>query len=156
MSIYWKQVIYKGEPIEYFANNIGEIKDMNGNFLTQYTTASYNTVRIRQKNVLAHRIIAETFIPNPDNKRCVNHIDSNRRNNKVENLEWVTHKENSEHASKKGRFPRGEKSYLSKLNAINIEEIRRSNLKNVELAKIYNVTKVTIGNIINRETWKHI
>ncbi len=42
-----------------------------------------------------HRIVAKAFIPNPKNKRCVNHLDENRRNNKVSNLEWATHKENT-------------------------------------------------------------
>ena len=51
-----------------------------------------------------HRIVAETFIPNPKNKKTVNHIDCNKKNNKIENLEWLTNKENMRHAFDNGIF----------------------------------------------------
>ena len=57
----------------------------------------------KRKRIFVHRMVAETFIPNPDDKPCVNHIDCNIENNNVNNLEWCTKKENSEHAVKLGR-----------------------------------------------------
>jgi hypothetical protein len=52
----------------------------------------------KEKNCLLHRLVAETFIPNPDNKPEVNHIDGNKYNNQVSNLEWVSSEENKQHA----------------------------------------------------------
>lgn len=52
----------------------------------------------KKRKVFAHRLVTATFIPNPDSKPFINHIDGNRRNNKMENLEWCTQQENlSEH-----------------------------------------------------------
>lgn len=54
----------------------------------------YLHVRIANKSMKIHRLVAETYLSNPLNKRCVHHIDSNKFNNRVSNLQWVTHKEN--------------------------------------------------------------
>lgn len=49
------------------------------------------------KNLSIHRLVAIAFIPNPDNKLCVNHIDGVKKNNSIDNLEWCTHSENTKH-----------------------------------------------------------
>lgn len=68
----------------------------------------YLTVRLtdttKVKTHRVHRLVAQAFIPNPDNKPFVNHKDSNRQNNHVDNLEWVTAKENTDHAVACGRL----------------------------------------------------
>ena len=51
-----------------------------------------------RRGLRVHRLVAHAFIPNPEHKPCVNHIDGDRKNNAVDNLEWVTKQENSIHA----------------------------------------------------------
>lgn len=80
----------------YLASSIGRIKSPKGK-LCCFTTNAYNTVTIGNKTYYVHRIIAQVFIPNPENKLLINHIDGNKINNNINNLEWVTHSENTQH-----------------------------------------------------------
>jgi hypothetical protein len=107
----WRPV--KGYEGLYFVSNTGRIRSnyKGGRTLkiqTQHT--GYKTVELFNnrigKTVCVHRIVAEAFIPNPDNKPQVNHKDETRFNNHVSNLEWVTAKENQNYGTckkKKGR-----------------------------------------------------
>lgn len=66
-----------------------------GELTPKVNKGGYQYVYFEGKQHLIHRLIANTFLPNPDKKPIVNHIDGNRTNNHIKNLEWATHKENS-------------------------------------------------------------
>lgn len=68
------------------------------------TVYGYLTVCLGKGTYRTHRLVAETYLPNPENKREVNHIDCNKQNNHVLNLEWVSSKENKAHAWQHGLY----------------------------------------------------
>lgn len=98
--------IWKTIPIStnYEASSHGRIRNKTeGNFLTQFPTpAGYRRVNVVGTNqVLVHRLVAITFIPNPENKPTVNHKKHGGSNNHVSNLEWFTQKEQNAHKRKR-------------------------------------------------------
>lgn len=110
------------------------------------------------KSRFVHRIVAETFIPNPDNKPCVNHKDFNIKNPSVTNLEWVTYSENNKHSVRNGRMA-GDKCNLSKLTSSQVLEIRRlaeTKMKRKDIAAIYGIIPDYVRQIQRRLVWAYI
>ena len=90
----------------YIINKNGDKQYFPGKYLTQGIGDSYLKVTLsknnKQRTFRVHILVARTFIPNPENKPEVNHIDGNKKNNKVNNLEWNTRSENELHAYRNG------------------------------------------------------
>lgn len=101
------------------------------------------------KYFLLHRHVAEMFVPNPDNKPIVNHIDGNKGNANYSNLEWVTHQENCLHAHRLGLNKR-------KLTEKDVKEIRKSKAPAHLLCFNYNVSEQTIVHVRKRITWRGV
>lgn len=79
---------------------------------TKYPTYNLTYPNGKKKKTKVHRMVAETYIPNPSNKPFVNHKDGNTHNFNVDNLEWVTPKENSQHAVQMGLRPKGNQNAI--------------------------------------------
>ena len=102
----WKNVVLDIDMKDkiYFVSTLGRFKNSYGTIMNNYKVNDngYIRVYIYNKTYALHRLIALTFIENPENKEQVNHIDGNKLNNKVDNLEWVTNTENQIHKFKIG------------------------------------------------------
>lgn len=113
------------------------------------------------KKLYVHRMVALTYLPNPENKPQVNHKDSDRLNNHVDNLEWCTSSENNKHAYAEGNNEplRGSKANGAVLKEEQVLEIYHKMLKGVSLKQIHEETgidKSTLGHIKRRSTWEHL
>jgi hypothetical protein len=116
-------------------------------------------------NFIAHRVVSEHFIPNPNNLPVVNHLNSIKWDNRVVNMEWCTYKENSKHAFSNVTWERdtacGERHANSKLSNEEVKHIKDNYNPltiNKELFSLYKhkISKPTFNKIGKGQTWKHI
>lgn len=118
------------------------------------------TRRDKQKqSYLVHRLVANKFIPNPDNLPQVNHKDGNKDNNSVENLEWVTAQQNVTHSVQTGLVKRGDSRPNAKLSAKavrKLRELRNEGYNYYELGKAFNIAYQTAHKVCTGHTYTHI
>jgi hypothetical protein len=114
-----------------------------------------------KKNAKVHRLVAEAFIPNPENKPQVNHKNGKRRDNIVENLEWCTNSENVLHGyrvlgsgDKKGTL--NGRHVLEENDIREIRRLRKDGVMPTALSRQFGVSCSTIYDILNRKKWSHI
>lgn len=158
---------YKIANFNYYVDYEGNVYNSKGELLNQYYNIRdgyriidlYKDGKRIKKNV--HRLVAETLIPNPDNLPCVNHIDGNKQNNRVTNLEWVTYSENSLH-SYKHNLQKAKKG-SDNPNAVLTEDVVKTicemlsqGYRNIDISKKLNVPGHFIKQIRARKTWNHI
>lgn len=92
----WKNI--EGYEGRYQVSSKGQVRKNDGTYLKQSNIYGYKTVNLhsngKQKSYRVHRLVAQAFIPNPESKPYIDHINTDKSDNRVENLRWVTPKEN--------------------------------------------------------------
>lgn len=125
----WKQI--NGHP-DYYISNLGRVYSFkrSGKILTPCIDRfGYCMLHLWEENkqhmVKVHRLVAEHFIPNPDNLSDVNHKDENKQNNKVENLEWCNRQYNLNHGTRNIRASKSLKKPVIMINSKTFEILKR-------------------------------
>jgi hypothetical protein len=164
----WKDI--KGFEGLYMVSNIGNVKRLKSKWVLNERligrlvdrdgyfrrTLCKNSL---SKQITEHRLVATTFIENPENKLTINHINGIKTDNRVENLEWNTNLENKQHAVSSGltnlKGTNHPRCKLSDKDVLEIREIGFSQTRTA-LSKKYGVSRITILRIIKRSNWNHI
>lgn len=105
--------------------------------LKAWNMKGYNQVKCDNKPITVHRLLALTFIPNPENKKEVNHINGIKNDNRIDNLEWVTHAQNIQHAYDNGMIKKTNKT------KVNYYEVRLRRCAGASFDQICNEFKIS-------------
>jgi NUMOD4 motif/HNH endonuclease len=170
----WKSVVgYKGR---YEVSSMGRVRSLDrlssigrivkGRMMVlPISHAGYPRVQLtdhgKPDTQIVSRLVAKAFIPNPENKPCVNHIDGRPLNNSVDNLEWATYQENTRHAVDTGLLPPniGVKNGQSKLTpemVCQAKEMAQSGMLHREIARQMRVSRTCITSAVNGINWKYL
>lgn len=143
---------------EHFRNTNERFLKVHYNNLTGY---KFHQLYLNKKmfNRTIHKLVADAFIEKIDGFDCINHIDGNKHNNYVDNLERCTDEYNHEHATKTGLKAKGSKVASSKLNESMVHAIKwflSKGISHTELSKAFQISRPAISLISEGKTWKHI
>jgi len=177
----WKPVTVEPFTEIYEVSNIGRVRSLDkmgnhkvrghkrifrGRVLIQgMANNGYMSVDMRsapyKKRLSVHRLVALAFVDNKYSKPQINHIDGDKANNHVDNLEWVTPSENQLHSRRIGlqKTVVGEDVFFSKLKVVDVLSIRERHASGeslISISKDYHVAYSNISAIITRRSWKHI
>lgn len=148
---YWvddKGKVYKGDK------ELSKNKMDNG-----YESVSLSYLDKRPREIwYVHRLVATMFIE-PNGKNVVNHKNLDKTDNRVENLEWVTHKENNQHAFESGAFHKEGLHHKALHGVDKIHEVCRliqEGRRNIDIAKLLNIHRGSVADIRHRKVWTHI
>lgn len=154
---------YKVDEYGNIYNKCGKCLKPNKNQKGYLRVYLYDN-KYKRKGFAIHKLVANAFIPNPNNLPQVNHKDGNKENNDIANLEWCTGSENVKHAIAIGHhyIPHGkdENSTYHKLTQGQVDFIRKhyrfrdKNFNSKKLGEMFGVNKGTIMLVVNNKTWK--
>lgn len=135
-------------------------KLMKQNIRNGYYYITLTDIDGKRSKKYVHRIIAQAFIDNPNDKKEVNHIDCNKLNNNIMNLEWSTRKENLQHSYDNGLKREHEKHGMAKLTKNEVLQIRKlyksKEYSYSQLSKMYNVSMSCISMIVTNRNWRNL
>jgi hypothetical protein len=143
---------------EHFRETSERFLKVQYNNLTGY---KFHQLYLNKKmyNRPIHQLVADAFLLKDDSLDVVNHIDGNKHNNCLDNLEWCTNSYNHEHATNSGLKAKGASIGTSKLNDNCLHAIKyflNKGYSQSELAIAFNISRPNINLIANNKTWKHI
>lgn len=161
----WKTIWIEGKPTIYLVSNTGLVKDSRTNKLLQLSTMYkgyiYVYLPVTHNTYFVHRFVAQAFVPNPENKPEVNHINGIKTCNWYKNLEWNTRQENIQHAVRTGLFYTGKgedanSSIYTNAQIHKVCSLLEKKLLNTDIAKLTGVDPWTISKIKIKNCWTQI
>ena len=147
----WKEInIENVDTSGYFISSLGRFKNKKGVIMADYKPhhSGYIHVRVNIQKYALHRLVALAFLENTDNKPFVNHIDGNKTNNHLDNLEWVTASENNSHAHEIGLTT----GHTRKIIQYDLEMNQIKEFKKIyEASEVLNISLSCIKDVLNKK-----